>query len=110
MPVSAGEMRHRVTIYAPAGTSDALSGSPGELATGLPAKILALPLQFQQQERLAVGGVRGQTVYNVWIRYRDDLQADFQLQEECCSERVFNIVAMIHDDKRQDWELTCVTA
>ena len=110
MPVSAGEMRHRLTIYAPDGTSDALSGSPGEIATGVPAKIAVLPLQFQQAERLAVGGVRGQTVYNVFIRYRSYLQADFQLQEECCSERVFNIVAMIHDEHMTNWELTCVTA
>ena len=110
MPVSAGEMRHRLTIYAPEGTSNEHEGSPAEIATGIPAKILVLPLQFQQAERLAAGGVRGQTVYNVFIRYRDDLQADFQLQEECCSERVFNIVAMFHDEQMLNWELTCVTA
>lgn len=110
MPVASGEMRHRVTIYAPDGTSNELAGSPGEIATGVPAKIAVLSLQFQQAERLAAGGVRGQTVYNVWIGYREDLQADFQLQEECCSERVFNIVSLFHDEKMTVWEMTCVTA
>jgi hypothetical protein len=36
---SSGEMRHRITIYAPEGTSNEYSGSPTEIANGIPAKI-----------------------------------------------------------------------
>lgn len=111
MAVGAGEMRHRLTLYAPEGTRgggvDEI-GSPDELATGIPAKIEAMPLQFQQQERLAVGGPNRQTLYNITMRYRDDVAADLQLIEECCTERTFNILSIIPSDK-MDWlELTCV--
>lgn len=107
MPVGAGEMRHRVTIYAPDGTSDAHAGSPAEIATGVAAKIAVLPLQFQQAERIAAGGQRGFVVYNITIRYRDDLQQDFEIHEECCNERQFQIVSMIQDEKLEWLELTC---
>lgn len=106
MPVAAGEMRHRLTLHAPEGTRD--EGSPDDLATGIPAKITALPLAFQQQERLAAGGVRAQTVYTIVVRYRDDIQGDLQLVEECCTERTFQILSIIPDDKLVDLELTCV--
>ena len=110
MPVAAGEMRHLVTIYAPDGTSNEHAGSPAEIATGIPAKIAVLPLQFQQAERLAAGGVRGVTVYAITIEYRDDVQPNYQIHEECCNERQFNIVAMIQDDQMRWLELTCQVA
>lgn len=106
MPVASGEMRHRLTLFAPEGTRD--QGSPEDLATGIPAKITAVPLQFQQQERLAAGGLRTQTLYTVVIRYRDDVQEDLQLIEECCTARTFQILSIIPDDKLVDLELTCV--
>jgi head-tail adaptor len=107
VPVASGKKRHRVTIYAPEGTSNEFSGSPTEIATGIAASIEPLPLQFQQQERIAAGGQRGQVVYNVAIEYRDDLQANFEIHEECCMERTFHIVTMIPDDKLREWLLTC---
>jgi head-tail adaptor len=106
MPVASGQMRHRLTLYAPEGTRGA--GSPDELATDIPARIEAVPLQFQQQERIAAGGLRGQTLYTVTIRYRDDVREDLQLIEECCTERTFHILSMIPDDTLQWLELTCV--
>ena len=106
MPVASGQMRHRLTLYAPDGTRG--QGSPDELDTGIPAKIEAVPLQFQQQERIAAGGVRGQTLYTITLRYRDDVREDLQLIEECCTERTFHILSMIPDDKLQFLELTCV--
>ena len=107
MPASAGEMRHRVTIYAPEGTSDEYAGSPTEIATAIPAKIAVLPLQFQQAERLAAGGARGFVVYNITIEYRDDMQANFEIHEECCNERTFHVVSMIQDDQMRWLDLTC---
>lgn len=106
MPVASGELRHRLTLYAPEGTRGA--GSPDNLATGIPAKIAALPLAFQQQERINAGGVRGQTVYTIVVRYRDDIQEDLQLIEECCTLRTFQILSIIPDDKLIDLEMTCV--
>lgn len=106
MPVASGEMRHRVTLYAPQGTRD--TGSPDNLATGIPAKILALPPAFQQRERLEAGGVRAQTLYTITMRYRDDVQEDLQLIEECCMERTFHILSIVPDDRLIDLELTCV--
>ncbi len=107
MPVGSGEMRHRVTIYAPEGTSNEFSGSPAEIATGVAAKIESLPLQFQQAERIASGGQRSHVVYNLTMRYRDDIQQNFEIHEECCNQRNFQIVSMIQDDKMQWLELTC---
>ena len=106
MPVASGEMRHRITIFAPDGTYSA--GSPSNLAEGIPAKITALPLAFQQQERLNAGGVRAQTVYSIVLRYRDDVTEDMELIEECCMERTFRILSMIPDDRLVNLELTCV--
>jgi SPP1 family predicted phage head-tail adaptor len=106
VPLASGEMRHRVTLYAPEGTRDV--GSPDEIDTGIPAKIEALPPAFQQQERLAAGGVRAQTVYTVTIRYRDDVTEDLQLVEECCMERTFHILSIVPDDKLTEIAITCV--
>lgn len=108
MPVASGEMRHRITIYAPEGTYGTGDPAPAAtIATGVPVKIAVLPLQFQQAERIGSGGVRGFTVYNVILRYRDDIQQNFELHEECCNERTFQIVSMIQDDKMETLELTC---
>lgn len=106
MSVPSGQMRHRVTLHAPEGTHGA--GSPDDLATGIPAKIEAVPLQFQQQERLAAGGVKGQTLYSITIRYRDDVTSDLVLVEECCMEREFQILSIIPDDRLQFLDMTCV--
>jgi hypothetical protein len=108
MPVGSGQLRHRLTLHAPAGTRG--DGTAQNLRTGMPANIAAVPLQFQQQERLAAGGIQAQTLYNIDMRYDDAVAKDLQLIEECCTERTFQIVSMIPSDK-MDWlELTCVVA
>jgi head-tail adaptor len=106
VPVAAGEMRHRVNLYAPEGTRN--TGTAETLASSLPAKIMALPLAFQQQERINAGGVRAQTVYSITIRYRDDVTEDLQLIETCCMERTFHILSIIPDDTLTVLDLTCV--
>lgn len=108
MPIASGEMRHRLTLYAPEGTRGA--GSPDELETGIPAKIEALPPQFQQRERIAAGGQRADTLYNITIRYNEDVREDLELHEECCMEREFRILNIVPDDKLQWQEITCVIA
>src|SRR5688572_12053857 len=106
MAVASGKMRHFLTLHAPQGTRG--TGSPEDLLTGIHASIDAVPLQFQQQERLAAGGLKGQTLYTIVIRYHEDVAGDLELLEECCTERTFRIVSMIPDDKLQFLELTCV--
>lgn len=108
MSAPAGVMRHRVRLFAPEGTRG--DGTAQTIASHIPASITAVPLQFQQQERLAAGGVNAQTLYSIDIRYRPDVAKDLQLVEECCTERTFNIVTMIPSDK-MDWlSLTCLVA
>lgn len=107
MPVASGKMTHRLNIFAPAGTSAVAAVN---IASGIPAAIEALPLQFQQNERLALGGVQAQTVYTITVRYRDDVLKTYTLIEECHTERSFQILQIIPSD-RMDWlELTCVVA
>ena len=106
MPVASGSMQHRLTIYAPAETYG--DGTAQNFKTGIPARIEAVPLQFQQQERLAAGGLNRQTLYNVFIRYIEGIQADFELHEECHTQRVFQIVAMIPSDKLDWLDITCI--
>jgi head-tail adaptor len=108
MPVASGQMRHRLTLYAPQGTRG--DGTAANLLTGIPARIEAVPLQFQQQERLAAGGIQAQTLYNIQVRYHEDIAKDLELHEECCTQRTFQIVSMIPSDKLDWLDLTCLTA
>jgi head-tail adaptor len=99
----AGELNHRVSLYAPSGTVNA--GSPSTLAMGIAARIT--PLTIQQRERLAAGGLQGQSVYIITIRYRADVTHDLELVEECCNERTFRILSMIQSERLELLELTC---
>ena len=102
-----GQLRHTVTIQAPIGV---LSETvPVDVATSVPTKIEVVPLAFQQRENLAGGGLRTQTLYNVAMRYRTDLKASYVLVENCCTQRTFQIVAIIPSDRRDMTEMTCVT-
>lgn len=70
--VPSGELKHRLTLHAPEGTyGTGVAGAPAsavDLATAIPAKVEAVPLQFQQQERLAAGGLSTQTLYAIKLR------------------------------------------
>jgi head-tail adaptor len=105
--VRAGELRHRVTVTAPVGVLD--EAIEVDIATSVPAKIEVVPLAFQQRENLQTGGLRTQTLYSVTMRYRTDMRADFVLREACCTERLFQILAIIPSDRRDAIEMTCVT-
>ena len=111
MAVGSGELMHRMTIYAPEGTYGVGDPAPAaNVATGVPAKITAAALQFQQQERLAAGGLSRETLYNIELRYRGDIDAQFQLVEECHTQRRFHIVAMIPSGKMDWMEITAKVA
>lgn len=103
----AGSLSHRVTVEAPLGVlsdTDAVN-----IATSLPVAVVVVPLQFQAKESLAAGGLHTQTLYTVTCRYREDMQASFVLREECCTHRVFQILAIIPSDRRETLDMTCVT-
>lgn len=109
MPVASGELRHRLTLHAPEGTFGTGDPAPAvDIATSIPAKIEAVPLQFQLQERIAAGGQNVQTLYLVVVRYREDVTQKFEWHEECCTERTFQILSIIPDDKLSFLEMTCV--
>lgn len=105
-PFSSGQMTHRVTIYKPENAFDAAVA--GNLDTGVPARIVALDPPFQRREEFAAGGLAGQTVYTIVIRYREDLRRDHQLREECCTERTFHIAAIQPSDRGDALICTCV--
>lgn len=102
-----GQLRHTVTIQAPIGVLD--EALPVDVATTVPAKIEALPPGFQQRENLQTGGLRTQTIYTVTMRYREDLRASYVLVEQCCTQRTFQILAIIPRDRRDGVDMTCVT-
>lgn len=103
----AGELRHQVTIRAPAGVLH--ETDPVDVATGVPMKIEVLGLPFQQREQLNLGGLQTQTIYTAVCRYRTDVKASYVLVESCCTQRTFQIVAVIPSDRRDATEMTCVT-
>lgn len=105
--VTAGDRSHLLTIQAPAGTIAALES---EIEEHVPAAITVTPIEFQRPEALGGGGLQAQTSYTVNVGYRTDLRPDFVLVEECCTERRFQIVAIIPTDRRDAIEMRCVTA
>lgn len=114
--MNVGALRHHVTIEAPIGTLTnesplaALNETQAvSVATGVPAKIEVVPLQFQHRESIAGGGLRTETIYTVTVRYREDLRASYQLLEQCCTQRRFQILAIIPSDRKDATDMTCVT-
>lgn len=105
--MEAGQLRHVVTIQAPLGV---LSDSgPVDIQTSVPAAVVVLPPQFQPREALALGGLQNQTIYTLTCRYREDVRPAYVLREECCTRRVFQILAIIPSDMRDWLDMTCVT-
>lgn len=100
-------MRHVVTIQAPLGVlSDTVAV---DVETSVPMAFVVVPLQFQPRESLAVGGLQTQTLYTATCRYREDVKPAYVLREECCTQRVFQILAIIPGDRRDSLDMTCVT-
>lgn len=106
--LTSGDLRHQVTVFAPVGVlheTDAV-----DVAENVPAKIDVLPPAFQANESLALGGPRTVTKYNVTTRYREDIRASYVIRELCCTQREFQIVAVIPGNFRDQLEMTCVTS
>jgi head-tail adaptor len=101
----AAELRHLVTIEAPA---TVLATTLQTVATGVPAKIVAT-MVTQAGEQVGAGGVQAATVYTVTIRYRTDLTEAMVLAETCCTQRRFQILAVVPHDDRAGLDLRCVT-
>lgn len=105
--VTVGDRSHALTIHAPAGT---LAPTDSTVERGVPAAILGWPVASQPREFLQLGGVQSQTHYTVNVSYRTDIQPTFVLVEECCTQRRFQIVAIIPTDRRDGLDITCVTS
>lgn len=105
-PIRSGDLSHRGSIVAPAGT---LAVAEQVVAAQVPASIVVVPVQFQSPERFAGGGVQAQTSYTVSIRYRTDVQASYLFVEECCTRRRFEILAVTPSDRRDAVDMRCVT-
>ncbi len=103
-----GNLRHRVTIRAPIGVLS--ETDPVDVATSVPMEIEVLELPFQQREQLATGGLNTSTIYRTACRYRTDIQPSYVLVEQCCTQRTFQIVALIPKRNEGRLDLTCVTS
>lgn len=102
-----GNLRHRITIRAPIGVLN--ESLPVVVEEGVPMALTVLPLAFQAREALQLGGLQNPTLYTAQCRYREDIRHDFELREECCTQRVFQIVAIIPGDRKDVLDMTCVT-
>jgi hypothetical protein len=102
-----GSLRHRVTVQAPIGVLD--ETQPVDVGTGVPMALEPLPLPFQRNEFLASGGLQTQTLYTATCRYREDIRTAYILREECCTQRVFQILSIIPGERQDSLGMTCVT-
>jgi hypothetical protein len=102
-----GNLRHQVTIQAPVGVLDETLAVNVEEA--VPMALTVLPLAFQAKEFLAAGGLQTGTIYTAQCRYRTDIRPAYVLRELCCTQRVFQILAIIPGDQRDVLDMTCVT-
>ncbi|HJT96615.1 MAG TPA: head-tail adaptor protein [Mycobacterium sp.] len=103
----AGDLSHRLTLEAPAGTIGAEASNIDE---HVPAAITVVPVNFQTTEGLAAGGLQTATRYTVSVRYRTDISPAYVWREECCTQRRFQIVSIVPSDRRDAVDMTCVTA
>jgi Phage head-tail joining protein len=106
-PLKSSELKHLVTIDAPAGT---LAETQTTLATRVPAAITVISPQFQAREAMAHGGLMAQLFYMVSLRYRTDVHPSLVLVEECCTQRRFQIQSVIPSDRRDAIDMMCVTS
>ena len=103
----AGELRHIVSVQAPVGVLH--ESEVVEIDGNVRMKIDVLPLQFQGSEAMGLGGVQAQTKYTLTARYRTDISRAYVIRELCCTQRVFQIVAVIPNRQRDELQMTCVT-
>ncbi len=106
--ITAGDRSHLVNILAPAGTL--LANEEALVDTNVAASIVPWPISSQRGESCGGGGIQNQTVYTVNIGYRTDVPSSYVLQELCCTERRFQVMAVVPSDKRDSLDLTSVTA
>lgn len=105
-PLYAGDLKERVTVFAPAGT---YAPTDTDIETGVPAGIWALPIQFQSREQLGLGGLTTTTTYMVSVRFRTDIEPNYVLVEEGGLARRFQIIARVPSERRDALDMTCVT-
>jgi hypothetical protein len=103
-----GNLRHAIDVEAPIGVLD--ENDAVRIDSAVPMALTALPLAFQAREALGLGGILNATLYTVQCRYREDIRSSYVLREQCCTKRVFQILAIIPSDRRDALDMTCVTS
>lgn len=101
-----GELRHLMTIRAPAGVYPASDAAAVDVATNVPMKIHPMPAN----EVLAIGGLQSRTAYVVTARYREDIEPSYVLVEQSGLQRTFQILSVVPADRSNWIDLTCVAA
>ena len=103
---SAGQLTHRFTIFAPAGT---LNVADTNVAEHIPMRVSSIDLS-QQLEYLSAGGVQAAATYVVTCRYRDDIRLDAILVEECHNHRRMQILSKLETDDMAWLNMVCTVA
>lgn len=103
MMISAGDLRHQVTIQQRATTQDALGGPSTTWTTLCTTRAQISPLNGR--ELLAAQAVQSEVSHNVVMRYRPGITAAMRL---IYAGRIFNIHAVIDDNEaHRQLSLTC---
>jgi head-tail adaptor len=103
---SAGQLTHRFTIFAPAGTANVADTN---VAEHVPMRVSSVELS-QQLEYLTAGGVQAASTYVVTCRYRTDIRMDAVLVEECHTQRRMQILSQLPTDDMRWLNMVCTVA
>lgn len=102
--LTSGELRHWMNIEAPIGVLH--ESEPVSIATAVPMSVDEETPVLEQQ---ALGGLRTETHYKLRSRYRTDVKASYVLLEQCCTQRRFEVLAVVPGERRDEMRFRCVT-
>ena len=98
VPITIGDLRHRVQIETAVRTSD--GGGGATVAWTLVADVWAAIWPRTSDEALQLDRVAGKATHDIWIRFRSDVKPDMRVK---FGTRVFDIRGAIDADDRARW-------
>ncbi len=98
VPITIGDLRHRVQIETAVRTSD--GGGGATVAWTLVADVWAAIWPRTSDEALQLDRVAGKATHDIWIRFRSDVKPDMRVK---FGTRVFDIRGVIDADDRARW-------
>lgn len=96
--VTAGDLRHRMTIESVARTGDGAGGAT--VIWNAVADVSVALWSRAADERFVLDRVAGKATHDIWLRYRGDLKPEMRFR---FGTRVFDILGVIDVDDRGRW-------